>query len=118
MAATSLLLNDSWDIQLDSSGDLAMTEGAQRIAQDVACYEKTFYGEPYFAAQEGVPYLQRELAELPPPELVRERANARALEVPDVAEAETVLTEFTGRVLTGVIYVTSTEGEEIDVAVQ
>jgi len=117
MTTISLQLTDGWDISLDSSGGLAMAEGAERMAQDVACYERTFQGEPYFAITEGVPYLNRELAELPPPELVRERANRRALEVPQVAEAETVLTEFTGRELRGVIYVTSDTGETVNVSI-
>lgn len=113
----SLQLTDNWDIRLDGSGDLAVCEGAERVAQDVACYERTFQGEPYFAADEGVPYLNRELAELPPPELVRERANARALEVPGVTDAQTVLTQFSNRELSGVIYVTSDEGETVNVSI-
>ena len=117
MSAISLQLTDAWDIRLDGSGGLAICDGAERIAQDVACYERTFQGEPYFAADEGVPYLTGELAELPPPELVRERANARALEVPDVADAETVLTQFSERQLSGVIYVVSEEGEIINVSI-
>lgn len=113
----SLQLTDNWDIRLDGSGGLAVCDGAERVAQDVACYERTFQGEPYFAATEGVPYLNRELAELPPPELVRERANSRAMEVPDVADAETVLTEFSQRELRGVIYVTSDTGETVNVSI-
>ena len=114
---TSLALTEGWDITLDAAGNLAVASGAARIAQDVACYERTFYGEPWFATQDGVPYLQNELAELPPLELVRERANRRALEVPDVAEAATVLTTLEDRVLHGVIYVTDATGEAVNVAI-
>ena len=114
---TSLQLGETWDIGLDSSGGLAMADGAERMAQDVACYERTFMGEPYFAATEGVPYLNRELAELPPPELVRERANSRAMEVPGVTGAETVLTEYAGRTLHGDIYVAGDTGETVHVSI-
>lgn len=113
----SLQLNDTWDIRLDDSGGLALCDGSARIAQDVACYERTFQGEPYFASNEGVPYLTGELAELPPPELVQERANTRALEVPGVTDAQTVLTKFSTRELSGVIYVTSDEGETVNVSI-
>ena len=114
---TSLALTEAWDIALDTAGGLAVVDGAARIAQDVACYERTFYGEPWYATQEGVPYLQNELGDLPPLELVRERANRRALEVPDVAEAATVLTSLEGRVLRGVIYVTDITGEAVNVTI-
>lgn len=111
----SLQLTQNWDITLGSNGGLAVVDGITRIAQDVACYERTFQGEPYFATQEGVPYLQRELGHLPPLELVQERANARALEVPGVAEAQTVLTEFSGRTLSGTIYILSDQDEVANV---
>ena len=111
----SLQLSEKWDIALGRNGGLAVVDGIARIAQDVACYERTFQGEPYFATQEGVPYLQRELGHLPPLELVQERANARALEVPGVSEAQTVLTEFSGRTVTGTIYVLSDQDEVANV---
>ena len=114
-AVTSLELTEGWDIALDATGGVAVVNGAARIAQDVACYERTFYGEPWYATQDGVPYLQNELGALPPLELVRERANRRALEVPDVAEAATVLTALEGRELRGVIYVTDVTGEAVNV---
>ena len=47
MKSISLALTDTWDIGLDDSGGLAMTDGRIRIAQDVACYERTFAGEPW-----------------------------------------------------------------------
>lgn len=111
----SLQLTQNWDITLGPNGGLAVVDGIARIAQDVACYERTFQGEPYYATQEGLPYLQRELGYLPPLELVQERSNARALEVPGVAEAQTVLTEFSGRTLSGTIYVLSDQDEVANV---
>ena len=116
MKSISLALTDTWDIGLDDSGGLAMTDGRIRIAQDVACYERTFAGEPWYAAQEGVPYLAGELGELPPPELVTSRANRRAREVPGVTDAATVLTSLESRALHGVVYVTTAEGESLEVS--
>lgn len=112
----SLKLDDNWDLALTVGGSLAIVSGAERVAQDVACYERTFYGEPYYAAEDGVPYLDNELAALPPEELVTTRANERALQVPGVTGANTTLTEFAQRVLHGNIAVTTDDGEVISVS--
>lgn len=111
----SLKLSEEWDLCLTVGGNLAVVSGRERVAQDVACYERTFYGEPWYASEDGVPYLDRELADLPPRELVIARANERALEVPGVATAETELTEFAKRVLHGEIKVTTSDGEAVNV---
>lgn len=113
----SLVLSGDWDLTLTPGGNLAVVSGAERIAQDVACYERTFYGEPWYAAEDGVPYLVNELGSLPPAELVRERAVRRAMQVPGVAAATVELTEFTARTLHGRIRVTTDEGEDLNVAV-
>lgn len=112
----SLKLDDNWDLALTVGGSLAIVSGAERVAQDVACYERTFYGEPYYAAEDGVPYLDNELAELPPEELVTTRANERALQVPNVLTANTSLTEFSHRTLHGEITVTTDDGEVVNVS--
>ena len=75
----SLALSTDWDLTLTPGGNMAVVSGAERIAQDVACYERTFRGEPWYAVEDGVPYLQGELASLPPAELVTGRANRRAM---------------------------------------
>ena len=113
----SLALSGDWDLTLTPGGNLAVVSGAERIAQDVACYERTFYGEPWYAAEDGVPYLQGELGSLPPAELVRERAVRQALQVPGVAAATVELTEFQARQLSGDIRVTTDDGETVNVAV-
>lgn len=113
----SLKLNTSWDLELTPGGNLKLCSGAERVAQDVACYERTFYGEPWFAQDEGVPYLNNELGSLPPKELIITRANDRAKEVPNVVTASTELTEFAHRTLHGFINVTTDDGETVNVAI-
>lgn len=112
----SLALSDAWDLTLTPGGNLAVISDAARVAQDVASYERVFQGEGWYDGEAGVPYLLRELAALPPAELVRARADRRALEVPGVAAAQTTLTAFAARVLTGSIRVTTTNGEEVNIA--
>lgn len=111
----SLLLDDRWDVTT-LAGNLATVDGTARVVQDVASYERVFKGEGWYDQESGVPYLLRELAALPPAELVRERANRRALEVPGVASASTELTAFARRTLSGIIHVTTNDGEEVDIA--
>ena len=113
----SLALSKDWDLTLTPGGNMAVVSGAERIAQDVACYERTFQGEPWYATEDGVPYLQGELASLPPAELVTERANRRAMQVPGVVTASTTLTAFEKRELHGVITVTTDEGEAVNVQI-
>lgn len=114
---TSLQLSDVWDLTLTPGGNLQTTVDLPRVLQDVACYERVFRGEGYFDTLSGVPYLDRELGYLPPEELVRERANRRGREVPDVADVSTVLTELRQRVLHGTIYVTTVDGRRASVIV-
>lgn len=111
----SLQLSEAWDLTLTVGGNLAVISGTGRIVQDVASYERVFLGEGWYDSQAGVPYLQRELAALPPAELVIERANRRGLEVPGAAAIDTVLTDFAHRVLHGIIRVTTTDGEEAEI---
>lgn len=113
----SLALSTDWDLSLTPGGNMAVVSGAERIAQDVACYERTFQGEPWYTVEDGVPYLQGELASLPPAELVTERANRRAMQVPGVVAARTTLTALDKRELRGTIEVTTEGGEQINVAV-
>lgn len=113
----SLRLDEQWDLTLSAGGNLASAGGIVRIVQDVASYVRTFQGEPYYAQQDGIPYFMRELGVLPPAELVRARSNARALEVPGVAQANTQLSRLDRRVLTGTIRITTETGETADVTV-
>ena len=113
----SLKLTNRWDIALTPGGNLATVDGTDRIEQDVSTYERVFQGEQWYNTAAGVPYLNRELASLPPVELVRERARRRALEVPGVTDASIELTALEQRVLTGRIMVTTSDGESVNVTI-
>ena len=113
----SLRLIKNWNPALDPSGNLTTVTATERVAQAVACYERVFKGELWYGKDEGVPYWMREMGTLPQNELVIARANARALEVPGAATAETTLNALTDRELTGDIRVTTENGEVINVSV-
>ena len=105
----SLRLSSDWDITLTPGGDLDVVTDPERVPQDVSTYVRTFQGECWYAQDDGIPYLDGELARLPPAGLVTERARRRAMEVPGVALAEVTLTRFEQRVLHGEIAVRATE---------
>ena len=111
----SLALSDKWDLSLTVGGNIAVVSGSARVAQDVASYERVFLGEGWYDTQAGIPYLLRELAALPPAELVIERARRRGLQVPGAAGIDVKLIEFDHRVLRGEIFVTTDSGEELKV---
>ena len=113
----SLMLTGQWDLALTPGGSLATVDGIARIEQDVSTYERVFQGEQWYNTAAGVPYLNRELASLPPVELVRERARRRALDVPGVADASIEITALEQRVLIGRIVVTTSDGESVNVTV-
>ena len=113
----SLMLTGQWDLALTPGGNLATVDGTARIEQDVSTYERVFQGEQWYNTAAGVPYLDREIASLPPIELVRERARRRALEVLGVAEASVELDALDQRVLTGRIKVTTSDGESVNVTI-
>lgn len=113
----SLKLSDNWDLALSVGGNMATASGVERIVQDVACYERVFLGEGWYDTEVGIPYLLRELADLPPAGLVRERANRRGLEAPGVIAVNTELTEFSNRTLHGIIHVTTDNGEEAQIVI-
>lgn len=108
---------DTWDIALTAGGSIAVVSSTERVAQDVSTYVRTWQGECWYDTDAGIPYLNRELATLPPAELVRERARRRALEVPNVLTATVTLTDFAERVLTGNIHVTTDDGDSVDVGI-
>lgn len=122
----SLKLSEDWDVTLDAGGNLSALEGAPRVAQDVACAGRLFTGEAYFQPRAGIPHFDGELGQLPPDQLVRARLDAAALSVPGVATAATELAVYNrrdaegrpDRTLTGLIRVTTTEGETTHAAIQ
>lgn len=57
MKITSLLLNtDSWDIEIDSKGNIATVDNPYSIAQNVACAVSTFLGESIADENIGIDY--------------------------------------------------------------
>src|SRR5690348_6146263 len=57
----------SWDLVLDSNGNLSLSGKDYSIAQDVASAIRTFKGECWYDVTLGLPYFQSVLGQYPPP---------------------------------------------------
>jgi hypothetical protein len=103
----SLSLNiGTWDIHLNSHGNLAIVNGKSRVAQDVACACRLFTDEAIFQVNRGVPYFKMALGQKPNQQLVNTHIRDIALSVPDVEDAQVVFYDFKDRTLSGEVLIT------------
>lgn len=107
---TLALDQTAWDLVLDAAGNIALASAPYAIAQDVASAVRTFAGECWYDTTKGVPYWGGILDERPSPQFVKQALTNAAKSVADVAEAQTVLTSYSERVLTGQVQVIDTDG--------
>ncbi len=98
----------AWDLVLDGSGDLVLTDDDYSIAQDVASAVRTFLGEPWYNTNLGMPYFQTILGQNPPASLVSAKIKGQAFTIMGVTSAKTIALRLSDRLLTGTIVVTST----------
>lgn len=110
MTHTTILLSGGWDLTLDDSGNIATTDGAYGVAQDVASALRTFLGECWYDTAQGLPYWQQILGQFPPLAFVRQKLIDVAKSVSDVAGVTVEIIEFSARVLRGRITVTTSFG--------
>lgn len=110
MASTLLLDTTSWDLALDTSGNIAVATAPYALAQDAASAIKLFSGELYYDTSQGVPYFSQILGEVPPLSLVKHYLNSAAQTVPGVSSAKTFLSAWAGRALSGQVQITASNG--------
>jgi hypothetical protein len=110
MLATLLLDQDEWDLVLDASGNIAMASPPYALAQDVASAVRTFLREVYYDTTQGIPYFDDVLGKLPPAALLTQLITNQAITVPGVVSAQTVISSFNTRAVTGQISFTDESG--------
>lgn len=104
-----MLETDSWDISLDSFGNIAITDNPYAVAQDVACACLTFLGESWYDTSLGIPYYQRILGHWPGTQLINTKMQTEALKLPYVQSAACTVTIGKGdRKCAGVMTITDT----------
>ena len=100
----------SWDLTLDSSGNIALATNPYALAQEAANGIMTYSGEVYYDTSLGVPYFSQVLGQIPSLEWLRSQYIAIALTVHDVVSANVFFSGIVERKLTGQIQVTSNTG--------
>ena len=109
---SDITLDINWDILVTGS-DLTLTTGVDAIKQHLSQRLKTFYGEWFLNAEQGVPYLQQVLKKNPDMTILDSIFKREILNTPDILQ----LTEFsldidaTTRTLALVFKALCTDGE-------
>lgn len=107
----SLLLDvETWDLAIDTSGNIAVASNPYAMAQDAACAIRLFQGELYFDTRPGIPYFQQILGHAPPISLMKAYFVRAALTVPGVVKARAFILEWTNRVVRGQVQITDENG--------
>ena len=115
MANTLLLDTETWDLVVDSNGDIAMATAPYSLAQDAASACRLFQGELWYDVNQGVPYWQSILGQMPPLALLKAKYEAAAKSVPDVDNVNVFIATITrDRVVSGQVQIQS--GSQASVA--
>lgn len=110
MASTLLLDQETWDLTINTSGDIAVASEPYALAQDAASAIRLFSGELFFDTLLGIPYFGQILGQAPPISLVKAYMNEAALTVPGVVSAQTYISEWKDRVIRGQVQITDGQG--------
>lgn len=112
MSAYTLMLDDSWDITLNSDGKIKTATKAYAVAQNGCNATRLFTKDAYFDQQKGIPHfdieLGRNVAAVP---IIESRIKQALLNVDGVSGALAVLEVEKERILGGNAYITLTGGE-------
>ena len=88
--AYDLALNvDSWDLAIDND-DLILTDGAERIAQQILITLRFWYGEWFLDTEDGTPYLEYILVKNPNISHIKQILRERILSVEGVSNLESL----------------------------
>lgn len=105
----------TWDLQVDSTGSIALATDSNAIAQDVASAVQTHLGEMYYDTAQGVPYLSSVLGQAYSPALLQALMVKAALTVPGVVSAKATVTGFQHRKVSGRVEVIDSNGQALGV---
>ena len=112
MTTTLYLDPTTWDLAIDSRGNIATATGGWRLAQDAASAIKTFKGEVFYDTTRGVPYMTQILGFMPSTALLKALFEAAAMTVPGVTAATVYITSLADRTVAGQVLVTDATGAQ------
>lgn len=107
---TLLLDVSGWDLLTDAAGNIAFAQAPYQFAQDVASALRTFLGEVWYDASQGIPYFSEILGHTPPITYFQELMVQAAKTVPGVVSAECTIQGFENRKVTGQVTFTTDSG--------
>lgn len=113
MATTLLLDRATWDLAMDTAGNIALATEPYAQAQDVASEARAFAGECYYDTDRGVPYFSEILGQLQPIPVIKETLARAALLVPGVTSAVVYLSRLDRREIVGQIQFRTSTGEGV-----
>lgn len=90
----------AWDLTLDDTGQIAVSDGAYAVAQNVANAQRLFKQDAYFNQKSGIPHFETELGNrfnIAAP-ILRTRMKKAAVGVESVKDANVILEYENGRV--------------------
>lgn len=109
---TLFLRPDTWDLALDSEGNIALAKDPYAKAQDVASAIKLFKGELYYDTEKGIPYFDETLAKKQSFALYQYRIEQAALTVNGVVSAKSQVQSGENRQLVGSIEFTDQQNNQ------
>ena len=104
---------DTWDIQLDSNGNIATASGPYAIAQNVANAVRLFTNDAYYDPNRGIPHFSIELGHKQGQlGVLRSRIIKNVSKLKGVESAEVSFYGIHNQELTGNISLTMTSGDK------
>ncbi len=113
--STLLLDRTTWDLVIDSSGNIAVADDPYAVAQNVSCALKVLKGELFYDTAQGTDYLGVVLGKPLKPATLKAALVRAALTVPGVVSAVCYLGALQGRTASGQVTVTTTAGVQLNV---
>ena len=109
---TLFLLPDTWDLELDINGNIAVASDVYQQSQDVASAGRTFTNDLYYDQARGIPYLQDILGTKGfPLSLYKMYLEREALSVSGVVSAQAAIRAEPNRTVGGAILFTNENGQ-------
>lgn len=108
MMKTMFLRTDTWDLALDTQGNIAVATEEYQQAQDIASSCRVFLGDDYYNKFDGIPYLESIMGRSSYPiSLYQRHLHDRSMLVNGVVSIDVKLNQLKDRVQSGSITFTN-----------
>lgn len=101
---TLFLKVDTWDLAIDTQGNLAIATEEYQQAQDICSSCRVFYGDDYYNKTDGIPYLESIMGKSNYPiSLYQRHLHDRSMLVSGVVSIDVKLFPLKDRIMSGTI---------------